>query len=127
MAVVFTHACTTSREVTNQSSLAGKWKARWDTDPAAFPGVQDISVFTMDGYFEFTEEGDVTVTAFGFPGCIFSTDTLSHSLNWKLSNDTLSLINPGDQYGMIYRVNDLQEQEVKLQLMDDIFVTLTKP
>lgn len=118
-------SCNTKDQENPREILNGAWVAQWDTDPASFPEVSDASIYTMNGNFEF-DGGKVTVTAFGFPGCIFSTDTLSHTLNWKLSNDTLSLVNEGDIYGMTYRVLDLTYDQVRLQLMDDITVTLSR-
>jgi hypothetical protein len=118
-------ACSQSSSERSQKALSGLWTAQWDTDPGAFPEVSDASIYTMNGSFNFVDE-EVTVTAFGFPGCIFSTDTLSHSLNWILKNDTLSLVNEGDIYGMTYRVLDMNDEMVRLQLMDDITVTLSK-
>lgn len=120
----FFSACNSPGEGTG-SRLQGSWKAQWDTDPSSFPEVSDASIFTMNG--DFTFDGDqVTVTAQGFPGCIFSTDTLSHTLKWRLSNDTLNLINEGDIYGMTYKVLEMQDLQIRLQLMDDIIVTLSR-
>lgn len=117
--------CSTGDREEASDVLEGEWIAQWDTDPNSFPEVSDASIYTMNGNFRF-QEGEVTVTAFGFPGCIFSTDTLSHTLNWNMSNDTLSLVNEGDIYGMTYRVLEMKDNQVRLQLMDDIVVTLRK-
>ena len=125
VSLCFLGACSQSTSEGSQNILSGIWTAQWDTDPGAFPEVSDASIYTMNGSFNFVGE-EVTVTAFGFPGCIFSTDTLSHSLNWILKNDTLSLVNEGDIYGMTYRVLDLNDKQVRLQLMDDITVTLSR-
>lgn len=118
-------ACSTGEKEETRDLLEGEWVAQWDTDPSSFPEVSDASIYTMDGNFRFKGD-EVTVTAFGFPGCIFSTDTLSHTLNWKISNDTLSLVNEGDIYGMTYRILELKPDQVKLKLMDDITVTLNR-
>ncbi len=118
-------ACSTGEKEETSELLEGEWVAQWDTDPSSFPEVSGASIYTMNGNFHFDRD-EVTVTAFGFPGCIFSTDTLSHTLNWKLSNDTLSLVNEGDIYGMTYRVLEINSDQVKLKLMDDITVTLSK-
>ncbi|MEM8895351.1 MAG: hypothetical protein AAGC88_12285, partial [Bacteroidota bacterium] len=76
-------SCSSKENEQKTSVYQGSWQAQWDTDPASFPEVSDASIFSMNGNFTF--EGDqVTVTAQGFPGCIFSTDTLTHTLNWQL-------------------------------------------
>jgi hypothetical protein len=80
----------------------------------------------MDGIFEFSEAQKVTVIAFGFPGCIFSTDTLMHTLEWIKQGDTLSLVETGEKYGINYKILQLSDDNMRLQLMDDILITLTK-
>ena len=119
------NACTSSQVDEQGNPFEGNWQAQWDTNPAGFPDVSDASIFSMNGNFNFENER-VTVTANGFPGCIFSADTLSHTLNWQYENDTLSLINDGDIYGMTYKVLGIEQKQIRLQLMEDIFVTLKR-
>lgn len=109
-----------------ESGVVGEWKAKWTTDPASYPGVDSSVRFTMDGQFEFTHDGKVTISAYGHEGCIFSSDTLIHSLNWNLNNDTLKLVNENDVHGMTYSVLSLTTDKMKLQLMEDIFLNLEK-
>ena len=106
--------------------IVGTWKAQWVTDPASYPGVDPSVDFTMDGKFKFDSDGKVTISAYGHKGCIFSSDTLVHSLNWKLKNDTLKLVNENDIHGMTYKVLNLSSDKMKLQLMDDIFLNLDR-
>ncbi len=106
--------------------VVGTWLARWQTDPASYPDVDSSIQFTMNGQFRFDKKGKVTISAYGHEKCIFSSDTLTHSLNWKLSNDTLQLVNENDIHGMAYTVLNLNSSQMKLQLMDDIFLELTK-
>lgn len=108
------------------SPVVGSWKAKWTTDPASYPNVDASVKFTMDGQFKFTADGKVTISAYGHKGCIFSSDTLIHSLNWKLNNDTLKLVNENDVHGMTYSVLNLTTDKMKLQLMEDIFLDLEK-
>lgn len=103
----------------------GEWNATWETDPASFEGVDGISSYTMSGKVNFSGE-NVTIKAYGFDGCVFSKDTLNHSLQWKVSNDSLILINDEDTPGMVYQINEQSSDKVKLQLMEDIFLTLEK-
>lgn len=78
----------------------------------------------MTGAFNITSDS-LTVTANGYPGCIFNIDTLSHTQSWKVANDTLFLMNE-ETAGMTYRVVATYEDRIELQLMEDIFVTLSK-
>ena len=106
------------------SEWHGNWKAEWETPPESYPGVEDME-FYMDGNFVFTSDS-LTVTANGYPDCIFSVDTVSHSQLWYVSNDTLFLVNDPDIPGMTYRVASKSDDRIKLQLMEDIFVTLSR-
>lgn len=102
----------------------GDWKAEWETLPESYPGIEDME-FYMDGQFIF--DGDsLTVKANGFPGCIFNIDTLSHTQSWYVSSDTLFLMNDPSMPGMTYKVTSKTEDRIKLQLMEDIFVSLTR-
>ncbi|WP_420576686.1 hypothetical protein [Ekhidna sp.] len=106
------------------SEWHGNWKAEWETPPESYPEVSDME-FYMDGSFLFTSDS-LTVTANGYPDCIFNVDTLSHTQSWYVSNDTLFLINDPESPGMTYRVASKSEDRIRLQLMEDIFVTLSK-
>ncbi|MFT6881597.1 MAG: hypothetical protein ACI83W_000820 [Marinoscillum sp.] len=117
------YSCTGVSE--KPSEWEGEWKALWETDPASFEGIEGITDFTMPGKITFLNDS-VTIKAFGFEGCVFSKDTLDHSLMWKVSNDSLILINDESTPGMVYQIVEKGESKVRLQLMEDIFLTLTK-
>lgn len=102
----------------------GSWNAEWETPPESYPEVQDME-FYMTGVFAFTEDS-LTKTVNGYPGCIFAVDTLSHTQSWHVSNDTLFLMNGPESAGMTYRVASKSDEQIRLQLMEDIFVTLSK-
>ena len=119
-------ACTsgTGEETKRPDLWMGEWDAEWETPPESYPGLTDME-FYMEGKFIFTEDS-LTVINHGFPGCIFAVDTLKHTQSWKISNDTLVSYNDLSTPGMTYKVKSIEENRVKLQLMDDIFVTLSK-
>lgn len=119
-------ACSSGEEKSENrpSEWHGSWSAEWETPPEAYPGVEDME-FYMDGQFLFTKDS-LTKTVFGYPGCIFAIDTLSHTQSWYVSNDTLFLINDKESPGMTYRIASKEENRIRLQLLEDIFVTLTK-
>lgn len=124
--VLLLDACTSeSGEKANRpQSWIGDWSAEWKTLPESYPGVEDMEFF-MNGKFTFTKDS-LTVLANGYPGCIFNIDTLSHTQSWRVSNDTLYLINDPSMPGMTYQIKSQSERLIELQLMEDIFVTLTK-
>lgn len=109
----------------NSKVLEGRWKATWQTSYEAFPGVGNEVSLTMDGWIDFNND-QVTVTAYGYPGCIFSSDTLRHSQKWLLKNDTLELINEGDLHGISYYLKHMSKDTVELVLMGDIFLRLSR-
>ncbi|MEM9324341.1 MAG: hypothetical protein AAGA85_01740 [Bacteroidota bacterium] len=115
-------ACSGDSE--KDAAFLGNWEAQWRTLPESFPGMEDMD-FTMSGKVKFSSDS-VSITAYGYEGCIFSEDTLVHSLDWKVADDTLHLLNEADVYGMSYKVVSKSDQQIELQLMDDIFLTLTK-
>lgn len=79
----------------------------------------------MDGSFTFS--GDtLIIEAFGHPGCVFGIDTIRHQQNWKIVNDSLVLINAEGQPGIGYQINTFQDNQIRLQLMEDIEVTLSR-
>ena len=124
-------ACTTAstegeNEGNKPSEWLGEWKAEWETPPESpsYAGIEDME-FYMDGVFIFTKDS-LTVQNNGYPGCIFAVDTLQHTQLWSISNDSLITFNDPKTPGMTYRVTYLDKEQIKLQLMEDIFVTLTK-
>lgn len=71
--------------------------------------------------------GKITINAYGYKNCIFGADTLVHTLNWKVESDTLlNLTNDGDKYGIPYTIKSLEANKVKLQLVEDVYLFLTK-
>lgn len=120
-------ACSSPNEensVNRPSEWYGDWQAEWETPQESYPEVQDME-FYMTGLFAFTRDS-LTKTVNGYPGCIFAIDTLSHTQSWYVSSDTLYLMNGPNSPGMTYRVASKSADRIKLQLMEDIFVTLSK-
>lgn len=120
--IVFTYGCGQSDENPN---LEGRWEAQWKTLPESFQGIGDITSFEMDGAFIF--QGDsLTVIANGFPGCVFGIDTIQHTQLWKVSNDSLHLINENNVQGISYKLESVNDNRVEMKLMEDIFLTLER-
>ncbi len=120
-------ACTNNSSADERpTEWVGEWKAEWETPPESpsYVGIEDME-FYMDGKFIFTGDS-LTVQNNGYPGCIFAVDTLQHTQSWKISNDTLFSFNDPATPGMTYKVKSLSPNRIELQLMEDIFVTLTK-
>jgi len=122
--LVLVGACTTPTE---KEAWQGAWIAKWETDRKA-PGYEIIPAdyaFEMNGRFDFAE-AKVTISAYGFPKCIFQTDTTVFTQSWVLRGDTLELQNQPGEFGLQYKVLEQTADTIRLQLVDDIFITLTK-
>ena len=124
VALVFLGACSSTHSE-RPSGWDGEWTATWVTDPASFEGIEGITDYTMPGKVTF-DGSKVNIQAYGFEGCVFSKDTLDHTLTWKVSNDSLILINDEDTPGMVYTIKEKTDSKVSLQLMEDIFLNLEK-
>ena len=108
-----------------KKSWTGEWDAKWTTNPAAYGNLGADMKFEMNGKFNF-ECKEMTLSAFGYENCIFGVDTLEHTQLWRVSGDTLMLENEDGDPGMHYRILSTSENEIRLLLVDDIYVTLTK-
>jgi len=126
LAIIVLTACTStpSEEINRPDSWVGEWNAAWETPPESYPDLVDME-FYMEGKFIFTKDS-LTVINNGYPGCIFAVDTLKHTQSWKISNDTLVSYNDITTPGMTYKVRYRSDERIRLQLMGDIFVTLTR-
>lgn len=123
--LIFSVACSSNTEKERPEAWQGHWDAKWETLPESYPGIEDME-FYMNGSFVFTGDS-LTVQANGFEGCIFNSDTLKHTQSWYVSNDTLFLLNDPELPGMTYTIKVKESNKIELQLMSDIFVTLSKP
>ncbi len=112
------------KSLNRPSEWHGEWNAEWETPPESYPGVEDME-FYMTGKFAFTQDS-LTKTVNGYPGCIFAIDTLAHSQIWHVSGDTLYLMNGEESPGMTYVITSKTDNRIRLQLMEDIYVTLSK-
>ena len=119
--LVILTGCTSSED----DIFQGKWTAKWTTDPEGYGDLAKDLEFEMDGFFGF-EEDELTIEAFGYKGCVFGSDTLEHTLSWKVRGDILELQNNPEEPGIQYKILTQTDSEIKLQLVEDIFITLTK-
>ena len=126
-------ACQSTKEKPTEENLGsvdyrqlylGTWQAKWNTTPEAFPDVRD-SELTMEGVFDFTADS-LSVTLYGYPGCLFSHDTLSNRSKWTLTGGKLSLINEDNTPSISYEIKSQDSARVELVFLEDIFVTLTR-
>lgn len=102
--------------------LTGKWDVNWTIKGS------DLSTTNnnMKGRMVFHKNGIVNIEANGYPGCIFSSDTIKNELMWKVNNDSLYLYNQTDQFKLSYFIQKASDKTIELKLLDDIFLTLKR-
>ncbi|UXP33328.1 hypothetical protein N6H18_05105 [Reichenbachiella agarivorans] len=127
--IVAAWACETKKSTENQNEnkkVVGNWNVQWVTYPDKNTPLDPSINLTMNGKMEIKGNGKITISAFGYDNCIFGKDTLIHTLNWEVLGDTLNVKNDGDEFGMPYLIVDYGEDKMKLQLVEDVYLFLTK-
>ncbi len=106
--------------------LIGDWDALWITE--LDDSLIEISEngLRMNGKITFMPDGKAEISAYGFKGCIFSDDTLTSIISWKLDENTLRFIDKGDDQGLPYNIKKMSDEELELTLLEDIQLILTK-
>ena len=125
LAFIYCSACTSISE--SEKSLVGDWDVQWVTTPEegaeAIPGIN----YTMNGKMLIQNNGKLTIKAFGYDNCIFQRDSTENTLDWRVSGDTLFLKNADDEFeGMPYVIKETATDKIKLQLVEDIYLFLTR-
>ena len=115
-----------SEKKSENKAILGEWNAEWETNGKDLPKTADERNLHMDGKIHFYDDGTVEISAFGYHGCIFSSDTLRNKLHWKLHDNTLRFVDNGDGQGLPYNISKLTDNEMKLTLMNDIYLTLKR-
>ncbi len=118
-------SCQGKSDKTDSELIVGEWNAEWSTQSEELANIPDQHR-RMQGKIKFHEDGSVEIAAYGYDGCIFSSDTLTNQLSWKLEDSILRFIDQGDEEGLAYDVDAMAEQEMRLVLMEDIYLTLRR-
>ncbi|MTI30451.1 hypothetical protein [Xanthovirga aplysinae] len=117
-------SCATTKN--KEELIVGEWNAEWKTTPADSTDERNELQYNMNGKIVFQSNGLVEVVGYGFPGCVFSNDTLMNKLHWSLGPGTISMHNLKDQFDMKYNIRRLNHAELELSLMNDITLRLTR-
>lgn len=110
----------------DDADLKGEWLAEWSMKPSDLTIDIPPENLVMSGIFEFSKNNMATVTAFGYPGCLFCSDTLTNMLSWEIIDQNLKMHNPEYDFTLEYFIEEKTGDFMRLRLMDDIEVQLTK-
>jgi len=117
--------CSLEKE-SNQSYLDGTWEAEWllvDEDMRTMFSPTEIA---MNGHVVFDKNMTAEITAFGFKGCVFASDTAKNKLTYDFQDSLLNLTNSEKDVVFSYRVKEKLPDKLTLELMDDILLTLRR-
>lgn len=103
--------------------LVGKWKARWTL---SVPPGEDISRYSADGMMHFYEDGTGEIIVYGRKDSVLATETAINSVLWTMENDTLHIVSKGEKTGIKYTITEKKEDFLRLVLVDDILLVLTR-
>jgi hypothetical protein len=123
--LLFFGQCSSKKE-TSHSYLNGTWEAEWflvDEDMQKMFSVEEI---TMNGHVIFDQNRMAEITAFGFEGCVFASDTAKNHLKYDFQDSILYLTSGEKDIIFSYRVREKHPDKLVLELMDDILLTLRR-
>lgn len=121
---LFLNGCHESEDQIKES-LSGKWKARWELNNPELKNVFSPEQMIMNGEVIFQQD-QARIRAFGFEGCAFTSDTSENLLSFEKNDSILNLMNADKQVIFSYVIQEQKHNYLKLLLMDDISLTLTK-
>jgi hypothetical protein len=106
--------------------FTGTWEAEWYLLDEHVLETFSKSEITMKGQVVFHRSQSVEITAYGFEGCVFASDTASNKLQFEFQDSLLNLINKEKEVVFSYRVKEKLPEKLTLLLMDDIRLTLSR-
>lgn len=109
----------------NSNPFVGHWKAQWSMSKNNQFVLSSDKSSLMHGFFSFEKEGRVSIKGFGYPECLFSADTISYNANWFTNNNQL-FIGKNEENQFNYDIKSIKNNEIKLTLLGDISLILTK-
>lgn len=115
-----------AQQFSKEDMLIGSWAAEWNTPAEAYPVSAESAQFHMNGRVDFHEDGTVKIMAYGYNGCIFMSDTMTNEMRYELTGDTISLVGHNEDFGLPYRIVEMEPDQVQLLFMENIAVTLTR-
>ena len=123
--VLIFNQCTPEKD-SEADYFTGTWKAEWYLVDEQMHGSFTRSEITMNGLVEFYENQSIEITAYGFEGCVFASDTARNKLHYEFQDSLLNLVNKEKEVVFSYKVKEKLPQKLTLILMNDIQLTLSR-
>jgi hypothetical protein len=121
--ILLFYQCTSEKDST-RSYFEGAWNAEWFLLDKDMQSMFSTSEITMYGQVVFDVNETVEITAYGFDGCVFASDTAQNALNYEFQDSLLNMINGEKEVVFAYKVKEKLPDKLTLLLMDDIQLTL---
>ncbi len=117
--------CATEKE-SEENYFTGIWEAEWYLVDEDMHGMFSESDITMNGQVVIDRDHTVEIIAYGFEGCVFTSDTAMNMLHFEFQDSILNLINKEKEVVFSYRIKEKLPDKLTLLLMDDIQLTLSR-
>ena len=114
-----------SEPLSPSHTIIGEWQATWEMKGDDVKEM-DISLRTMKGKIIFLDSANVEITTYGFDGNLIMTDTTQNILTWRIEDKILRFIDKNDVQGIPYVIEEMNDKEIRLSIMGDIYLTLKK-
>ena len=103
--------------------IAGHWGACW---VLPVPEGEDPARYKVGGSVELRENGTGEITIHGEEGSVLATEEATNSIRWTLDQGVLSIASGAEQSGIQYTVVEKKKNFVRLVLVEDIVLLLTR-
>jgi len=125
LGIVHLFQCTSEKDSTS-SYIDGAWKAEWFLVDKEMQKMFSVTEISMNGQVVFDQNNMAEITAFGFEGCVFASDTAKNKLKYDFQDSLLNLVNGEKEVVFSYIVKEKLPDQLTLVLMDDILLTLRR-
>ena len=110
----------------DNGDLQGEWNAEWSMEASDLTTDIAPENLNMSGIYNFFDDNTAEITAYGYSGCLFCSDTLTNQLTWELKDSILIMKNLDYDFTLEYAIQNQMEKSLELVLMKDITIRLSK-
>lgn len=104
----------------------GDWEATWELSDPGLKEYYTPDQLKMRGMISFKTDHKVFITAYGFDGCVFSSDTATNELHYNLVDSLINIVNEEEEVIFSYYIDEMSSDRIALSLLNDIHLNLEK-